>query len=447
VRAGKEKNTTPKKTVSLKLLPHVKWCFMKKISAPLTLALLYLVFSVTWILVSDALAATAVENDTAALRQVQRFKGLFFVVLCSVLLYYVSKKLYGNVHRSLKRSKESLNRYHALTKATKEGIADHDLVTDEAHINEQLQDFFGIKTGAVSEFSSFLRRRTHPDDRERILRSFTDTINSTTDIWKSECRVMAHDHKYHDIIYSGYVIRHHINGAPLRFICAFQDTSELRQLQTSFYQKQLQQKQLLGVTIIKAQEEERNRWALELHDNICQLLTVAKLHLDELSGTFPENKAVPKTKEMVQRSLNEIRTLSASLRPPSFDTETLHEAIEELYGNIARVSNFTFTLQDEALKEDELTSDQKVMIYRIVQEQLTNITKYAGATAVTVALHNTPDQVLIEIKDNGKGFDKSNIKSGIGLLNIESRLHAFNGKCEVVSAPGQGCTLSGSFYI
>ncbi len=420
---------------------------MKRVNAPLTIALLFLLFSGAWILVSDALALRIAGNDHLALRQVQSVKGLLFVLVCSVLFYYATKSLYGNIHHSLQRSEELLSRYEALTKATKEGIADYDLVNDDAVINEQLQDFFGIKTPVVQAFSVFLKTRTHPDDRERILRSFTDTLNSENEIWKSECRLMAQDNKYHDVIYSGYIIRHNKTGAPLRFICAFQDASELRQLQTTFYQKQLHQKQSLGITIIKAQEEERSRWALELHDNICQVLTVAKLYLDELAETFTGSNLVPKTKEMVQRSLNEIRQLSVSLRPPSFDTDTLHEAIEELYGNMARVSTFKFSLNDENLDEEALNSDQKVMIYRIVQEQLTNITKYAQATKVIVQLKSTPEQVLIEINDNGKGFDKTNIKSGIGLLNIESRLQAFNGKLELASAPGQGCKLAGSFYI
>ncbi len=419
---------------------------MKSLYPPLRLALLYLVVSAIWILISDALVERLAGSNQNYLQQAQHYKGLLFVASCSLLLYYISKKFYTGIKQSLEKSEEALNKYSALSEATKEGIADYNLQTDVAIINAQLKEFLGLQTFEVASFSRFIKQRIHPDDWNRIIYSFRSTIESSHATWQAECRLLWKDGIYHDVIVSGYVMRDKKTDTAMRFICAFQDVSELRNMQAAFYKKQLEQKQSLGITIIKTQEEERNRWALELHDNICQVLTVSKLYLDELAIINPD-KRLAKTREMIDYSLNEIRQLSASLKPPSFDDTSLQEAIEELKATILQVRHFTFAVDDKNLNEHLLNDDHKLMLYRIIQEGLTNITKYAVATSIAIELSNTEKEVAFKITDNGKGFDENKIRTGIGLKNIQNRLNAFNGRIELKTAPGKGCTLAGTFEL
>lgn len=88
------------------------------------------------------------------------------------------------------------------------------------------------------------------------------------------------------------------------------------------------------------------------------------------------------------------------------------------------------------------------MIYRVVQEQVNNIVKYAEARSVEIKLDNTSsNQVLITVRDDGKGFDPEKVKTGIGLRNIQSRLQVYNGQMVIHSSPGNGCLLEASFPI
>ena len=81
------------------------------------------------------------------------------------------------------------------------------------------------------------------------------------------------------------------------------------------------------------------------------------------------------------------------------------------------------------------------MLYRIVQEQMNNITKYAQAKEVNIYLTAIDDQILLSIADDGRGFDTSKRNKGIGLKNIQTRIEFYAGSMKIISAPGQGCTL------
>jgi signal transduction histidine kinase len=87
------------------------------------------------------------------------------------------------------------------------------------------------------------------------------------------------------------------------------------------------------------------------------------------------------------------------------------------------------------------------MIYRIVQEQLNNIIKYADAQNVLIQVEIDHPKVTISVKDDGIGFEANKLESGIGLKNIRGRLNLFNGNLEVISAPGKGCELRSEFWL
>jgi signal transduction histidine kinase len=150
-------------------------------------------------------------------------------------------------------------------------------------------------------------------------------------------------------------------------------------------------------------------------------------------------------KKLVVESISEIRQLSASIKPPSFKDNMLVESIETLTQDIRRVQKIGFNIDSSHLDETKLADAHMLLVYRVVQEQLTNITKYSGANKVDINLSASGDVVNIEIIDNGKGFDPERVKNGIGLRNIQSRLQVYKGKMKISSAPGNGCTLRATF--
>ena len=105
------------------------------------------------------------------------------------------------------------------------------------------------------------------------------------------------------------------------------------------------------------------------------------------------------------------------------------------------VTKLKISFNAEGLHEASLNEEQKVTIYRIVQEQLNNVLKHAQASSVNIQLNTAGDHVNLLIEDNGKGFDTNAQRKGIGITNIISRAELFNGKVKIDSSPGNGCRL------
>jgi two-component system, NarL family, sensor histidine kinase UhpB len=93
------------------------------------------------------------------------------------------------------------------------------------------------------------------------------------------------------------------------------------------------------------------------------------------------------------------------------------------------------------LDENVLNRDQKIAVYRIVQEQLNNILKYANASRVSIQLKNESGRIRLDIADDGDGFDPKAKRKGIGITNIISRAELYNGHVQIDSEPGKGCRL------
>lgn len=409
------------------------------------LALVYLGVSVIWILVGDSIAVKISGDDHQLLDSIQSVKGICFVLLSSALIFFLGQRFNQDLKKSFQRSERLERKFYALNHAAREGVIDYDFHTDSALVNEKMKFFFPSQEEPIPNFWMAYRSQIHPEDVGRVSHEYRMMLISNRTSLQTELRLLGADNKYYNVIFSSYIIRH-VSGKPIRLIGAVQDVSELRNLQQEYYEQQLKFKRTMTRTIIKAQEKERTRWAGELHDNVCQLLSVARMYLMDMIK-FPEHRdhLLVETSKLVSDSITEIRQLSASIQSPVFSRITLAQAIQDLVANINRVNDFQFEWNDSDFEERRLDPDQKLMVYRIVQEQLNNITKYAGASRVRVAIANQGGQAVLEITDDGKGFDPAKVKTGIGLKNMQSRLLAYNGKLEIFSSPGNGCRLRAQF--
>ncbi|MGZ5192218.1 MAG: sensor histidine kinase, partial [Flavisolibacter sp.] len=142
--------------------------------------------------------------------------------------------------------------------------------------------------------------------------------------------------------------------------------------------------------------------------------------------------------------INEIRNISRSLVPPSIGDLGLIESVEDLVESIKA----TKKIYIEFCHEDEIDSllgqKQKLMLFRIIQEQVNNVLKHAEAKNLIIELMIDANMINLAVSDDGKGFDYEKVKNnkGAGLQNIASRTELFNGKINIVTAPGKGCTLN-----
>jgi len=416
-------------------------------NASFKLAAVFVAFGFTWILVSDEMVMQLSSKNISNFNKLQHYKGLIFVILSALLLFFTSMKLYRKINASLQSREELLQKMDVLNKVTQEGIIDYHFDSDTAFVNEQMKRLLNIDNGVIPNFRSLQIGNIHPSDADRVTQLFTDFIKRKTSTWKAEYRYRASDGSYRDMISRGYILRDEKTDQPVQMIYSLQDVTELREANSKFFEQQIKFRISLSRSILQAQEHERNRWAEELHDNVGQVLTAAKLSLDLLQDEQQENLLIARTSTMVQKALTDIRELSALIKPPSFPDTTLLEALKELTENISRFRNLNFEIEfDEAL-EKLFSGDQKLLIYRVIQEQLSNVIKYADASLVTIRIESENGQVFILVKDDGKGFDPSTSRTGIGLKNIRSRLQVFSGTMLLDSQPGQGCALQATFSL
>jgi PAS domain S-box-containing protein len=196
--------------------------------------------------------------------------------------------------------------------------------------------------------------------------------------------------------------------------------------------------------IIKTQEDERYEIGTELHDNVCQILASSQLSLDMLKDDLPPNAEqwFNKSKQFINLALEEIRNISHRLAPAFFDYTTIEDTFQELLNDINVNNKYAIELNiQESILDQKLPSELQLNLYRILQEQLRNITKYANATTIIVELSEHKDQLIFTIKDDGIGFHYDEVKKGIGLSNIKRRTELFLGNMEIESAPGMGCKM------
>lgn len=202
---------------------------------------------------------------------------------------------------------------------------------------------------------------------------------------------------------------------------------------------------LITKAIIKTQEDERYEIGSELHDNVCQILASTHMMIGLLQEHVKQEglEFLQRSRENISLSVNEIRNLSHRLAPAIFDDSNIVSAIEVLVENmgISRNAEVQFDI-DPRLNAISISRELQLNIYRLFQEQLNNIAKYARARQVDLSMQVEDHSIAIVIRDNGVGFDMAQTKRGIGLSNIKRRAELFGGSINLVSAPGKGCQLS-----
>jgi two-component system, NarL family, sensor histidine kinase UhpB len=343
--------------------------------------------------------------------------------------------------RNMEKLRQANERYRLVTRATNDLVWDWDLLTDEIYRDEQaVNDVYGVSSNnAINHIEEF-NKRIHKDDADRIWKTIQEVKQS-----------MFKDFFEVEYIYDrGYVVRNH-EGKPIRLIGAAQDITEKRKLQMALEESRLQQQRAITEATIKGQENEREQLGIELHDNINQILATSKLYLDHAlsNGNTIRRDMLLQSKELIEMATTEIRQLSHKLLPPSLEEFGLVQALNELADTITKTGVFQIERQWANIEEALLQRDQKLTIYRIVQEQMNNIIKHAGASNVfvSICLINSDHGLQLLIKDNGRGFDPSQKRNGVGLRNIISRAELLYGTVTIKSSPGEGCELKVVFPI
>lgn len=233
-------------------------------------------------------------------------------------------------------------------------------------------------------------------------------------------------------------------GKIINVICSYADITEQKKLSQQLIQQEIQKQRIITQATIDGQEKERLEIGKELHDNINQHLTTTRLYLE-----VARDKADGETKELLRLAhknlsdiVSEIRRLSQSLVPPTLGDIGLTESVQDLCDSLKRIHSFSIEFSHQSFTESNLRENMKLMIFRIIQEQVSNIIRHAKATAVQIKLESGNSFVILTIADDGQGFDPQRYKPGMGLNNIANRAGLFGGQMEIVSSPGKGCSVT-----
>ncbi|MNE37676.1 Signal transduction histidine-protein kinase/phosphatase DegS [compost metagenome] len=195
---------------------------------------------------------------------------------------------------------------------------------------------------------------------------------------------------------------------------------------------------------INTLENERRRVASELHDGIGPLVSSVKLYINSIDVTTEDEETIYKAGAHIDDIMQNIRQISNNLMPNTLVRKGLDAAITEFISKVDNQNNvkINYTCEVETLSLDK---DMEINIFRIIQEIVNNTIKHSGASQLVIKIKKENHQLLIQTRDNGKGFDFDNMKNkdvskdgGLGLKNLESRVEVMGGHLFQKSSPNQG---------
>jgi len=207
------------------------------------------------------------------------------------------------------------------------------------------------------------------------------------------------------------------------------------------------QMQILSGKVLDAQENERRLVAVELHDEIGQLITGLKLILERAGEDVPtllaEVRAI--TNELMQR----VREISLNLRPAVLDDFGLPAALNELFKIFSRQTKITIHHNIDPLDERRFDKAIEIAVFRLAQEATTNIARHAGVVEASVALDISPNHLQISITDSGKGFEVHSKEMSVstGLSGMAERVNMAGGHFSLQSMPGKGTQVCAEFDL
>jgi two-component system sensor histidine kinase UhpB len=354
----------------------------------------------------------------------------------------IKKQQLKSDKQALEQSLSQLTeRFQLAAKTSFDVIWDYDIEKDLVYCSGAIEKIIGTSVPENLRLN-FLKKFIYPDDLPVIEQGFINIIKSAENRWRKIFRLIRNDGSIAWVNTNAMILRSK-NETAIRIVGVMHDITEVRKLQHELVEREMDyQRQITKITL-QAQEKERMEIGKELHDNVNQLLATAKIMIDT-ARNIPDmhDICLAKSQEAIMDAITELRNLAHSMMPPPFE----HNEFENILADLAYKINLSGRIDlqisvPERQSLNTINNQIKLVLYRIIQEQVSNILKHAHAKNVFVDIGVNNSGFTLTIQDDGIGFNTEKVPKGIGLKNIESRCSLFGGTMDLHTSPGKGCLL------
>ena len=349
-------------------------------------------------------------------------------------------------HERLRRSEASLAEAQRIAHL---GNWDWDIIHNTFYCSDEIYRIFGLRPRSVEPNYDLFLTAVHPEDRN-LVSSHINKAMSEDKVYSIEHRIMQRNGTVRYIHTRGEKIKDD-TGQVIHIIGTVQDITERHLIQQQTLQL-LEENRFLVHRTLAIREEEHRKLARELHDEFGQCITAIQADAATIANLAQDNppcsaKIIFSTEAIMAvstRVYNVVHSRMQELHPSSLDQLGLIDALRELVTIWqARHSQTVCTFEAQGnLEHKALHKHEVIMIsvYRIVQECLTNVRKYAQALQVTIILNvdSVTEQLIVSIQDDGEGMDLKRRKRGLGLIGMRERVQALDGQWQLESTLGQG---------
>ncbi|KAK6033624.1 ATPase/histidine kinase/DNA gyrase B/HSP90 domain protein [Ostertagia ostertagi] len=300
--------------------------------------------------------------------------------------------------------------------------------------------------GSIGEPPCILGDLVLPGDRSKIQDSFhSAAADSNCSLWSAEYHVYSRKREIRDIVNNCIFVRDK-QGKVHKAIGAITDITEKKQLIAELYDQQEREHLRVTAATLQVQEAERTSIGQELHDNVNQLLAGTKMLLTTLIKQNEKANGVLNDCVLYLTQATEAnRKIAQAFVTPDFSDADLISQLKHLTNIMFKSTGVEVVIEASAAFEKLLNDEQRLALYRIAQEQCTNISKYANASEVRIRFTILSGQVVLTISDNGIGAVESKYAGGIGLTNIKNRLLLLGGSLKIDTSEGAGFQLTVQF--
>ncbi len=395
-------------------------------------------------------ASVPVREETRSLvREIiinSSITAFFIIVAFSVFVYLITQE---KVRKFLTRLEQSSSKLKSTEQALQQSEQHFQTLfhssSDEIFVIDFNGNFIEVNQVACDTLGftreEFLRINIRDIKTEKFLENVEKNISMITKFgqYRYESENKAKDDKVIPVEMKSRVIDY--KGGPAILSIA-RDISE---------RKEIEEKIL--TTIIKTEENERKRFAADLHDDLAPILSTVKLYTDLLKkGNYKkinEGEAIKNIEELVDMAIKSTREISRNIRPNILQDFGLAAAINDFCSFINRTNTISISINTSAYKINTRGIEES-LLYQALKELINNTLKHSGAKNVKIELKSFENQVILYYRDDGKGFNVANAlkeNGGLGLNNIINRIKSVQGNVDINSEEGSGMFLIASLKI